>query len=126
MTYSLEPILRCFSFLRGGYEVIPLGSGGGFSGAELWQIKVGSRSYCLKKWPDSYQGNTRLQFIHDVLRHVYRQGLDQVAIPVAADSGRTVVQDPFHGDATYELIEWRPGEADFERRPSAKKLVAAM
>jgi Ser/Thr protein kinase RdoA (MazF antagonist) len=123
---NLQPILAKYSFLGTNYQVASSGNARGFSGAEVWQIRFGQQLYCLKKWPTSHPSYERLIYIHRVLQHVSGQGLCHtcnIAVPLADDRGQTIVD--YHG-ALFELTRWLPGEADFERRPSEKRLVAAM
>ena len=120
---SLHDILSRFSFLANHWHSVPIRHAGGFSGANIWRIAAGQGTYSLKRWPPTHPDRQRLEFIHGVLQHVARQGLTVVAVPLADRTGQSILE---HDGIYYELSQWLPGEADFERRPTSEKLVAAM
>jgi len=73
------------------------------------------RQYALKRWPKSFSRN-RIESIHRVLRHAWKEGCEIIALPVIftplthelpADSVGTVLST--NGDC-WELSHWRPGE----------------
>jgi Ser/Thr protein kinase RdoA (MazF antagonist) len=78
---------------------------------------------CLRRWPAEHPSPERLQFIHDVLRHVYYRGVTEVPVPLRTRDGSTFVDD---GNCLWELTPWMPGTADYHRRPSQERLAAAM
>ena len=100
-----------------------LGSAGGFSGAEFWRLETPTGPLCLRRWPAEYPSPERLQFIHDVLRHVHLRGVTEVPVPLRTRDGSTFVCD---GDCLWELAPWMPGTADYHRRPTRQRLAAAM
>ncbi len=104
-------------------EVEPLGSAGGFSGSAIFRVRAGDRVFCLKRWPSEFRSAETLQWIHAVLSHVVRQGLDWVPAPCRDRSGRTFA---CFGDHFWELAPWMPGKADFHFDPRPERLRGAM
>jgi Ser/Thr protein kinase RdoA (MazF antagonist) len=100
-----------------------LGSAGGFSGAVFWRLETPLGPLCLRRWPAEHPSHQRLQFIHDVLRHVYFRGVTEVAVPLQTRDGNTFVDD---GNCLWELAPWMPGTADYHRYPTHQRLAAAM
>jgi len=101
----------------------PLGSAGGFSGSAVFRVRRGDRVFCRNRWPSGVRSPEPLQFIHAVLYHVVRQGLDWVPAPCRDRSEQTYV---WLGDHFWELAPWMPGEADFHVAPRPERLDAAM
>jgi Ser/Thr protein kinase RdoA (MazF antagonist) len=100
-----------------------LGSAGGFSGAVFWRLETPTGPLCLRRWPPEHPSPERLQFIHDVLRHVHLRGVAEVPVPLPTRDGSSFVR---HGDCLWELAPWMPGTADYHRRPTRQRLAAAM
>lgn len=100
-----------------------LGSAGGFSGAQIWRIEAPRGSLCLRRWPGEHPSRERLQFIHDVLKHVRQQGLTTVPVPISTREGATFVRE---AGKLWELAPWMPGESDYLARRSLGKLTAAL
>ncbi len=100
-----------------------LATAGGFSGAQFWRITAPRGELCLRRWPTEHPNRRRLLQIHHVLRHVYQQGFLLVPVPVHTLAGLTFVEQE---GALYELTPWLPGVADFDERPTEKRLRAAM
>ncbi len=100
-----------------------LGAAGGFSGAVIWRIRTPDRVLCLKRWPAESPTEDGLGFIHSVLLHVCRLGLDWVPAPCEDRLGRTWVGYRGH---LWELAPWLPGTADFRRNPQPSRLQAAL
>jgi Ser/Thr protein kinase RdoA (MazF antagonist) len=100
-----------------------LGSAGGFSGAEIWQVHAPSGLLCLRKWPREHPSGEDLERIHALLGHVSRNGFPYVPLPRHTRDGHTYVVYEGH---LWELTSWLPGLADFHQSPSITKLRAAM
>src|SRR4051812_11338388 len=87
-----------------------LGNSGGFSGARLWQVMSPSGLYCLRIWPPDDAFPARLDYLHALMTTARQDGLDFVPRVETTLDGSTRVE---HGGRWWELIEWRPGRADF-------------
>ncbi len=116
-------VLQYFPAATGASRWTALGSAGGFSGARLWRVTTLQGDYCLRRWPPDHPDETRLQFIHSVLRLAYDHGLREAPLPVPSIHGETFVR---HHGFLWELAPWMPGEADYHRRPSVQKLQSAL
>jgi len=100
-----------------------LRSAGGFSGAGIWRVRTPGQDLCLKRWPAEHPNEEQLRFIHAVLLHVRRQGLDWVPAPLPNRWGATWVVSHGH---FWELAPWMPGKADFRNDPRRSRLRAAL
>ncbi len=88
----------------------------GLSGSTVAHCRAtDGREYALKRWPDSFSRN-RIESIHNVIRHAWKEGCEIIAIPVTfppltdglpADSAGTVLSA--NGEY-WELSHWRQGE----------------
>jgi len=96
----------------------PLGSAGGFSGANLWR---GDGAFALKAWPPGYP-RARLETVHRWMRQARECGLAFVPAIVATLDGPTWVE---HAGRIWDVTAWAPGEANFRAEPSDAKLAAA-
>ncbi|MBI5756995.1 MAG: phosphotransferase [Planctomycetales bacterium] len=103
--------------------ITPLGNGGGFSGARLWRVEVPAGSFCLRAVSAAMWEVSRLRGLHRLLKHVFNAGVTAVSVPVAAESGATVVE---LGGHLWQLEPWLPGVSDFDRHPTDDRLTAAM
>lgn len=101
-----------------------LGSGGGFSGAQLWRVElVGTKEeLCLRRWPLQQQDAVPLQAIHRAQQFAAQQ---LVFVPKlnATHAGETLVHA---AGAWWELSAWLAGAADYHAHPSSAKLGAAL
>jgi homoserine kinase type II len=105
------------------FETTALGNAGGFSGCAFWRVRTIRDSYCLRRWPPGHPRQSRLEFIHRVLRHVYSNGCTRVAAPLPDRDGNTFVRrDGFF----WELNPWISGKADFCDDPSPARLASAI
>lgn len=103
--------------------VTPLGNCGGFSGAHLWRVEAGAGSFCLRAVSGATWNVSRLRGLHRLLKHVSDAGVTVVSVPVAAESGATVIE---LGGQLWQLEPWLPGVADFDRHSTDERLTAVM
>ncbi|HEX7377834.1 MAG TPA: aminoglycoside phosphotransferase family protein [Pirellulales bacterium] len=100
----------------------PLGSAGGFSGARFWRVQAPAGVFCLRRWPREHPERQQLEFIQAVLWHVRQEGFRLAPLPVETRTHAGYVSEAGH---LWELTPWLPGQADYHRDPSLKKLRAA-
>jgi Ser/Thr protein kinase RdoA (MazF antagonist) len=93
----------------------------GFSGAGVFRITAASGIWCLRRWPtgDSGLPEGRIRELHRWLAFLAKEGISKVAVPVASNTGSTVVST--HG-SQWQLEPWLPGVADFRQHPSDVRL----
>src|SRR3954447_6586549 len=101
----------------------PLGFAGGMSGAQFWRMQSPRGTLVLRRWPAEHPTPDRLRFIHEVLFHAARNGIEFLALPIHTSAGNSWVHDGCH---LWELAPWMPGVADYESLPTKEKLCAAM
>lgn len=104
-------------------RVEPLGNRGGFSGAGIWRVVTEAGDFALRQWPSPGLPRERIQGLHRLLEHLFRQGVTIVSAPLVTGDGLTLVRDFGHD---WQLEPWMPGKADFHEQPSAARLMAAM
>jgi homoserine kinase type II len=103
--------------------VEPLGSAGGFSGAQFWRYAAARGPLCLRRWPQEHPTVERLQFIQAVIWHVHQEGFLQAPLPLETRRHAGFVE---HAGHLWELTPWMPGRADFHAHPSDVRLQAAL
>jgi Ser/Thr protein kinase RdoA (MazF antagonist) len=96
---------------------------GGFSGAQILRVETPAGPYCLRRWPRESLPLERLRGLHRLLGAVHARGVREVAVPVAALDGATLV---CVRERLWQLEPWLPGIADFRSRPTRVRLSAAM
>ncbi|MAG93027.1 MAG: hypothetical protein CMJ48_04690 [Planctomycetaceae bacterium] len=102
---------------------VPQAAVGGFSGAEVFRIEAPAGAFALRAWPAGGMGVERIRGLHRLLAHVVAEGVTQVAAPVGASDGRTLIDV----DGTlWQLEPWMPGVADYCDEPSEVRLREAM
>ena len=75
----------------------------------------------MRRWPS--ESDTRhLDFIHFVLRLVYRNGFHLVPVPISTIANQSYV---LSREGSWELAEWMPGQANYQSNPNTRKLGAA-
>ena len=119
----IRQILNRYEETEQPTSITPLGSAGGFSGAELWRIVSDQGIFCLRRWPQEHPDESRLREIHKVLRQVFDRGVIEVAVPLFDRNMQTVVR---HSGMLWELTRWMPGEANFHRAQNSAKLRSAL
>lgn len=110
-----------YPFAVCGGALVPLGNGGGFSGARLWRGQAAERNLCLRAWPDN-KSTDWVRRLHRLMQHARRQGLDFVPEVYPTRDGGTVIEA---AGRAWELTQWLDGRADFALSPSAARLEAA-
>ena len=111
---------RCWSARPCG-PLVPLGNGGGFSGARLWRFQGVAGRLCLRAWPTTKPA-AWIRGLHRLMESARRQGLDFIPTVYAAGDGETVVES---AGRVWELTQWMEGRADFAEHPSPARLEAA-
>jgi len=93
------------------------------SGAQFWRMQSARGTLVLRRWPAEHPAPERLRFIHELLFHAARNGVEFLALPIHTSPGNSFVHDGRH---LWELAPWMPGLADYESAPTKEKLRAAM
>ncbi len=119
---EFAPVLAAYPADCQPGRVEPLGSAGGFSGANFWRITTARGTLCLRRWPADYPAVDQLQFIQAVLWHVNHEGFDRIPLPLEATNHAGYIT---HDGSFWELTPWMPGVADYHGAPSDARLVAA-
>lgn len=123
LDYAILPqILAHWAESRGG-ELVNIGQYHGFSGAVILRVATAGGDFCLRGWPAKAPPVERIRGLHRLLAHVSAAGVTQVSTPVPITTGDTLVS--MHGRC-WQLEPWKPGAADFHRRPSDERLRNAM
>jgi homoserine kinase type II len=120
---SIQGVLARYGTSVRNAEVVPLGSAGGLSGAQLWRVLTPSRKLVLRRWPREHPSLQHLQWIHGILEQVHRRGIRYVPVPLPTTAGATSL---IHAGHLWELAPWMSGVADFHRRPTSERLAAAL
>jgi homoserine kinase type II len=115
------PALLAFGLDPHQAAITPLGDAGGFSGSQLWRVRVRERELALRRWP-AETDETRVRYIH-ALQEFAGMQLEIVPRLQRTTSGDTVLR---LDDGHWELANWLPGVADFQQHPTDSRLVAAM
>lgn len=99
---------------------VPLGGGGGLSGASLWRFSTLGGPMLLRAWPPETRPE-RVATVHAWLAAT--RGMAWIAPPLADRQGRT-----FHESRgrVWEVAPWLPGKPDALRPPSAGRRRSAL
>lgn len=104
----------------GGLRWVPLGAGGGFSGASVWRGEDDrGPALALKAWPPDTPPD-RLAAVHRLMARAGHLSFVPAVIP-AADGSTVVVAE---GQA-WDLTRWMPGAADLATNPNPTRLANA-
>jgi Ser/Thr protein kinase RdoA (MazF antagonist) len=95
----------------------------GFSGASVYRIAARQGEFALRNWGPNCLPLRRLRGLHRLLECVRREGVQTVAVPLADESGSTIV---LRDGAVWQLEPWMPGVADFHANPSRDRLRNTM
>lgn len=115
MNSALAEVLRHYPAELSRLAWVPLGSGGGFSGATIWRgEQQGHPLFALKAWPIGFEAS-RLTFIHQQMQtaRVSAQ-LDFVPTVLSSSHRQSFVQT----DRLHDITTWMPGVADFASTPT--------
>lgn len=123
MAPVVEHVIAEFPAIFSPDNVEPLGSADGFSGAEFWRITQGDAVYCLRHWPRQHPNEQRLRWIHTVLQHVHRRGINYIPVPLQNRQRHSYVEK---AGRFWEVTNWLPGEANYHASPSSQKLQHAV
>jgi len=96
---------------------------GSYSGAKIWRLRANGQDWAWRRWPQPGPPLPRLMGLHRLLRHVEREGLRVVAVPIADQEGQSVIVQEDHA---WQLEPWKPGTADLTRDMTAVRLSAAL
>lgn len=96
---------------------------GGFSGALIVRLDTTCGPFCLRGWPPNSMPIERLRGLHRLLAHIHDAGVLQVAVPIPAKDGCTLVN---HNGRLWQLEPWMPGCADFHANPNETRLRDAV
>ena len=102
-------------------HVESLGSAGGFSGAEFWQLETVDAQWCLRKWPTVHPTRDRLQLIHALLQHAWKEGFKLLPLPLINRHGATFTE---HDGCFWEVTPWLRGKVA-ARVPAMRDQVTA-
>jgi homoserine kinase type II len=119
---AARAVLSRYPAVHGGFDLLPLGNRGGFSGARLWRVEASGGPYCLRAWPAAGPSAERLGGIHRLMTRARDVGLVYVPFVVPAAGGSTTMEE---GGRMWDLTGWQPGRADFHERPTRARLEAA-
>ncbi|MEX0701738.1 MAG: phosphotransferase [Planctomycetales bacterium] len=95
----------------------------GFSGAVIFRVRCSAGDFCVRGWPPGGMPAERILGLHRLLGHVRGAGVTQLAVPVDASDGSTLVRV---AGRDWQVEPWLPGRADFHEEPSDARLRAAM
>ncbi len=123
LSQSLQKILAAYSPRYRPVRWENLHSSGGFSGAVIGRLETSAGSFCLRGWPAGALQAVRILGLHRLLKRVFEAGVREVAVPVPARNGETLIT--CRGQ-NWQLEPWMPGTADFWNSPSPKRLENAM
>jgi Ser/Thr protein kinase RdoA (MazF antagonist) len=93
-----------------------------FSGASIFRVTADCGSYALRRWPPGQMPEARLRELHRFLAFLQEEGIDEVPVPLAGESG-TLLKSSIH---RWQLEPWMPGNADFHSHPSQPRLENVM
>jgi homoserine kinase type II len=121
----LAPVLDGFD-LPPTLDIHPLGNAGGFSGSLWWRLRAPAASppldLGLRRFPEGGTTRAALRAIHALMRRARAAGLDCIPRVWQAHRGESVVE---WSGTCWEALEWMPGTADYEHRPSTARLEEA-
>ena len=104
-------------------HVDSLGGAGGFSGAEFWRVQTVSGRWCLRKWPAAHPSRDRLEWIHGLLQHAWKEGFTGLPLPLLDRQGTTFTEQD---GCFWEVTPWLSGEVVARFPAATKQVVAAM
>lgn len=121
---NLDSVVELYKyhFRQASPVVRPLAGAGGYSGAEFWKIVDGEESYCLRRWPPSFQDEEKLNWIHQVIMYAAADGCEFLPVPLRADGNQTWCKS---AGCFWQLDPWVRGTASYWTDPNDEKLANA-
>ncbi len=123
LSQSLQQVLTAYSPCYAPVRWECLGSSAGFSGAVITRLETSAGAFCLRGWPAGSLPKPRILGLHRFLKTVFEAGVPEVAAPVPALNGETLISWQ-NGD--WQLEPWMPGTADFWNFPTRARLKNVM
>ena len=99
------------------------GTSTGLSGALVWRVSIGGKTFCLKRWPREHPAPDELASVHGLLQHLARSGFQIVPAPVVTHGRQSFLHSDDH---LWELTPWLPGKPYDRNQPSLEKRIMAM
>jgi homoserine kinase type II len=121
LTEAAVRVWACYPQAALGGRLVPLGNGGGFSGARLWLGDGPAGRAALRAWPP-HKTAAGIRRLHSLMEAARQHGLDVVPAVHRTREGDSVVEA---AGRVWELTQWLPGRADFAEHPTAERLDAA-
>jgi Ser/Thr protein kinase RdoA (MazF antagonist) len=125
---ALQSVLKRWLPHAASATISPLGDGSGFSGARLWRVDDRDASYVLRQWPGRHWSACRVNTMLAFQQHLAMDGVPAPA-PVRmleSDAAAFTQLDAIQPAATWSLVAWMPGIADYWQDPQPRKLQAAL
>ena len=104
-------------------QIEPHEASTGLSGALVWRVSLGGKTFCLKRWPREYPAPDELASVHGLLQHVAQLGFQIVPAPVITHSRQSFLHSDDH---LWELTPWLPGKPYDRNQPSLERRIMAM
>jgi Ser/Thr protein kinase RdoA (MazF antagonist) len=117
----LPEVLAAYPAVFRSAAIVPLGSRGGFSGAQLWRLETVAGAFGLRAGAPT-ETRIHLEQRHVLMARARAAGLQFVPVVVPATNGTTVVES---AQRCWEMMEWMSGTADFHDAPTLARLRAA-
>jgi hypothetical protein len=103
---SLHHVLSAYPAECRPRTTSPPGETGGFSGAVIVRLETDLGPLCLRGWPKQSLPSERILGLHRLLRFAFDAGLKEIAVPIRALNGETLVH--CHSQ-DWQLEPWLPG-----------------
>lgn len=115
-------VLQQYGATVAGLNWVPLGTGGGFSGASVWRgdDEGGNPIFALKAWPADGMTADRLTGIHALMTRAGHLAFVPAVIP--CPDSRTVIAE---GGRVWDLTRWMPGTPAPSENTPANRVAAA-
>lgn len=94
----------------------------GFSGALVWKVDCSYGAFALRRWPPEHPSPARLEWIHQVLRHVRGAGFALAPLPRYSREARSIFERDGY---LWELASWMPGAAFPSLNDAPRRLQTA-
>jgi Ser/Thr protein kinase RdoA (MazF antagonist) len=105
----------------------PLGSGSSFSDVTLWRVQTREGCFVLRKWGPQWSSRVYAIHAYQLFLNAFRDGAGiATPEPLKTIDGNQRVHWEGQRANSWTLVRWVPGEADYWRSPTPKKLEAAL